>query len=136
MKTIVSGLITIVITALFHNCSTADAVINGGDTVDYVERASPVEYVTITSKGGSQVTFMTHALWGNSCGVYSRPIVSSTGSEYSIMIMGKQRNDAVCLTVMTLFDAPVTVFLPSPGAYRFKFWRSDTTAIDTTFTVK
>ena len=131
-----AGCAAFIVMTLFAGCVSADRNLTGNDGVEYVEHASPVEYIAITSKGGSQVTFMTHASWGNSCGSFSRAVISNSDSGYSIQIVGRQRKDAVCLAVMSVFTAPVTVFLPSPGAYRFKFWRSDAAYLDTTFTVK
>jgi len=102
----------------------------------YTERVSPVESIRMASKGASRVTFTAYASWGSSCGSYSRAEVGTTDSAFTIKIYGKEPKNAVCLAVMTTFEAPVTVFLPSPGAYTFKFWRSDSTSLDTTFTIK
>jgi hypothetical protein len=117
------------------SCShTSDANVNNGS--DYIERASSVISQTITAKGSSAVTFNVSGSWGSSCGTFSRAEIGRSGSEYTIKIFGKQPKSAVCLAVMSSFNAPLTIDLPSPGTYRFKFWQSDTANIDTTFTIK
>ncbi len=120
----------IVATAILFGCS------NSTDEGDYIEWATPVVSQEVKSKTSSLVSFTARASWGSSCGGFSRAVVAKTDSVYSIKVFGRQPKNAVCLAVMISFEAPVTINIPSPGTYSFKFWRSDSTTIDTTFIVQ
>jgi hypothetical protein len=134
MKTAHFVLIAALITAL-SACSHATDNGESGSG-NYVEHASPVLYQTVVKKGGASVSFLLGASWGNSCGSFSRAEVTFDNSDVSVKVIGRQPKGAVCLDVMSSFTAPVTVALPKPGAYRFLFWQSDTSAIDTMFVIK
>ena len=124
MKTIFMFFSLLVFT-FFLSCSKST---DEGE-IDWV---SPVVNQTVTTKTSSSVAFITKASWGNSCGRFSRSVVTKSDSIYSIKIFGKQPNNSVCATVMITFDAPVAVNITSSGSYTFKFWKSDSTSIDTT----
>lgn len=117
------------------SCSLVTSSQDKADS-EYMEAPSPVLSQNVATKGGASVTFMLKASWGSSCGSFSRAEVGRSGSEYTIKIYGRQLKSAVCLTVMSSYDVPLTIDLPSPGAYRFKFWQSDTSNIDTMFVIK
>lgn len=119
---------------ILGSCSHATDA-NGNDN-GTIEKASSVISQSIAVKGGSSVTFTLRASWPNSCGQFSHADVGQAGSLYSIKIFGKQPADAVCAQVLSSFTTSLTIELPAPGAYRFRFWQSDTTNIDTTFVVK
>lgn len=133
MKTLLVMLMTACMTGCSHAIDAPDSL---GPGPGYIEAASPALSQTIVKKGGSSVSFSVRASWGSSCGSFSRALVSLDGNVYTIKILGKQPKEAVCLTVMSSFTAPVTIELPSPGLYRYRFWQSDSTAIDTTFVTK
>ena len=129
MKTIIFYLSVSILIAL-GSCSSSS------DQGDYFERATPVLTQTVTAKTSTIVSFLARATWGSSCGSFSRSEVARTDSVYFIKVFGRQPKDAVCLTVVISFEAPITVNIPSPGTYSFKFWKSDSTSKDTTFTVQ
>jgi len=106
------------------------------DEGDYIERVTPVENQTVTSKTSTSISFNTVVGWGNGCGKFSRSDVIKADSVYLIKILGREPKDAVCTAVLISFNAPVTINLPSTGTYTFKFWRSDSTSTDTTITIQ
>ena len=115
---------------LIINCSKP------ADDGDYIEWPSETTHQRITAKTSSSISFIAQAAWGNSCGSFSRSLIIKTDSTYVIKIFGKQPKSAICLAVMSSFDAPVTINIPSSGTYTFKFWQSDSTSIDTTLTIQ
>lgn len=117
-------------------CSNATEGEGGGSAAGYTERASPVITQQVVKKGGASVSFRLLAAWGNSCGTFSRAQIAIEGDIISVKVIGREPTDAVCEAVMSSFTAPVTVDLPKHGKYRFLFWQSDTSAIDTTFVIK
>lgn len=105
------------------------------DNNDMEEHLSSVVRQSVTAKTTSSVSFLTRASWGSSCGSFSRSEVVITDTIVLIKVYGKQPKDAVCLAVMITFEAPVTVNIPLARTYTFKLWQSDSSSIDTTFSV-
>lgn len=116
--------------ASFVGCS------NSTDEGEYIERASPAVTQTVASQSLSSIAFTVRATWGSSCGSFSRSEITKTGSIYSIKILGKEPKETTCLAVMTSFEAPVIIRIPSTGTYTFKFWQSDNTSKDTTMVIR
>lgn len=100
---------------------------------DYIERRSPVGSFTVIDRSSSGVTFDAEAWWENSCGKFSRATVDRFDSVYVIQVFGREPNNSTCLAAMTPFHAGISLSGIVPGRYIFKFWRSDSTTIDTTF---
>lgn len=102
-----------------------------GDTNDEkLVLPSYVHSLIVTSRAPA---FVAKASWHNGCGRFERADISRKDSIYSIRIFGSQKKNAVCTQAPIEYDAPAS-FSPilERGTYTFKFWRSDTTSLDTT----
>ena len=119
----------VLLTALF--VSSCD---QGAQPEEFIELASGVVSQSVTAKTASSISFRALAGWGSSCGTFSRAEVTMADSIVFIKVFGKQPKKAFCAAVNTLFEAPVTITIPSPRTYTFKFWAGDSSK-DTTVAV-
>jgi hypothetical protein len=101
----------------------------------YIVLPSYVFYARVTSHSATQVDFIARAGWPNGCGQFARAEAQRTDSTVFITVYGIAERHALCTESPIEFDAPVTVQIPFPGAYTFKFWQWDTLSYDTTFTI-
>ena len=126
MKIILNGLVFIL--AAISGCSS----VNDNKT-EYIEGQSSVLKQTVISKSSSSVTFKVVASKGSSCGDYSRSDIIIHDSIASVKIFYKRPKDAVCLEVVSSYEADIVITnLPTRSNYLFKFWVNDTTTRDTT----
>lgn len=120
----------IFISIIFHftSCEQTEVISD-----DIVARA-PVLSVSVSSKSNSHVQFTAVASWHNGCGSFSHFTAVLKDSDFLITVFGKQPKDAFCTQAFIEFDAPVEITVPQSGTYRFSFWQSDSTSVDTTIT--
>jgi len=95
-------------------------------------RAVTVENV---SSNSNSISLTSIASWGSPCGYFSHYTVSQDRKDIFITVYGQQVYDAVCLTVMSSFEAPVKIMINGSGEYNLHFWQTDSTSLDTTITV-
>jgi hypothetical protein len=132
MKTAFPYLI-VALTTVLGSCKDYEGLIEDGPgEVSYFEEPSPVVSQKVTEKLPLMCSFMVRATWQTNCGRFSRVQLTTTGYVYSIKVFGVQINDTTCLAVPIIFDAEFGIGLDKPGIYTFKFWRSDSTSLDTT----
>jgi len=67
--------------------------------------------------------------------VYSHTEQSRVGNTFSLRGFATPAQDA-SLPAMSVIEATVNVSVGTAGSYSFRFWQSDTTTLDTTFTVQ
>ncbi len=103
---------------------------------EHLTLPSYVNSAMVTSTSSSQVSFIAKASWHNGCGRFARADVTQNGLVFQIIVYGTQKKNDICTQAFIEFDAPVTIHIPSMGTYTFKFWRSDTSSFDTTFTIQ
>jgi hypothetical protein len=103
---------------------------------EFLTLRSSVGSATVTSQSTSQVTFVAKASWHNGCGRFAHADIAQNASSFFITVYGTQPKDAVCTQAFIQFDAPVIVQIPSAGTYTFKFWQTDSTSYDTTWTIQ
>jgi hypothetical protein len=95
---------------------------------------SPVKSISILSQTNNKVSFMAKASWPNGCGYFSHFTYSKTNSNFYITVFGTQPKHATCTLAFIEYDAPVDLTIDKAGTYTFKFWRTDSTSVDTTIT--
>ncbi len=104
------------------------------DEGEIVTGKSPVVTISSTNKSSNKVSFIVKASWYNGCGSFSHFTSSQTDSTFYITVYGRQPKNATCTQAFIVYDAPVDITITGLGKYRFKFWQSDTTSVDTTIT--
>lgn len=56
--------------------------------------------------------------------------------EYLVSFYARLDGQDVCPAVGYTIEVPFVVFIPDPGTYKFHFWQSDTTTLDTTLIIQ
>jgi hypothetical protein len=123
-----SAFFMVLLLALFAACDF------GQSDDEVVTLPSPVRFVRVTNDSALTLTLVAKASWHNGCGHFGRAEVTRNGLVYSIKVFGSQKKNAVCTQAFIEYDAPVS-FMLEAGTYTFKFWRSDTSSVDTTLTL-
>ena len=126
MKTLALLTILLAFSITIFECNSST---NNGEMLTL---PSPVVSVTVSQKSTTQISFLAKASWHNGCGRFAYFDSTRTGFTYSIKVFGTQPKNAVCTQAFIQFDAPVAIKIPVSGSYTFRFWRSDTTSLDTT----
>jgi hypothetical protein len=103
---------------------------------DLIIRDSGVGEIKNIDISSLNVSFIVLAGWTNSCGRLHHADIEKNASIYSIKVVGCQFKDDVCLEAMLPFEAEININVKLPGEYTFKFWRSESTTIDTTIFLK
>lgn len=98
--------------------------------------AVPVDSIAVGQVNGSGAGFIARVGWRNACGEFSHNVITRDGNTFTVTVIGKEYISpaTACAQVETSFSAPVSVPLPGPGTYTFRFWRTDSTTLDTTLT--
>ena len=115
---------------LINSCSTTT------DPADLIIRASSVAEISNVDLSSQNVTFHVKAWWSNSCGRLHHADIVKSDQSYDIKLFGFQKKEDICLTVISKYDAEVSINVQSPGKYTFKFWESDIATVDTTITIE
>lgn len=114
---------------LFLSCQEPE------DNPKMITAKSPVTSIVDVTRTGGIVTAWVWASWPNGCGRYSHYEIFSADSVRVITVYGQQPEGAVCTQGIIRYLTGISIpSLPS-GSYTFRFWQSDTTTVDTTFTL-
>ena|GEM_PF-2722296 len=132
VKTIPALILLFLLAFIFFNCSIFD---HGTEWVYYT--MYPHAILNVDSGGiGRKVYFELASAFNSSCDEFSHAVVREENKDYLVKFFQRHKRDARCLTVM--IDTQIRwSFTPlSPGEYRFHFWQSDSTSLDTTIVIR
>jgi hypothetical protein len=101
----------------------------------YIVLPSHVFGARVTGHSATQVRFIARAGWYGGGGRFARAEVLHNDTTVFITVYGMQERDAISSASPIEFDAPVTVQIPFPATYTFRFWPWDTHSYDTTFAI-
>lgn len=105
-----------------------------GNNGEYASQRSSVASISVSAKTNKSIFFIAKATWHNGCGRFSHFTSTKSESTFTISVYGKQPKDAICTQAFIEFDAPVEIAISAAGTYTFKFWKTDSSSIDTTIT--
>lgn len=97
---------------------------------------APVISVKEINARNNIVSILAVASWSDGCGSFSHYSVNSNNKDISIVIYVNKPSELACPAVMISFDAPIDIVVDGAGDYNFHFWQTDSTSLDTTFTVR
>lgn len=69
------------------------------------------------------------------CWIFVRTEYSKQSNVFSVSVYGRRVSNNPCVQVLSSLKATLTAAVDSAGSYTFRFWRSDTSSVDTTVTV-
>jgi hypothetical protein len=97
----------------------------------------PVDSISVGQVDSTSAAFTLRCWWYNGCGEYSHDSITYNAGTYVIKVVGKEyvRSDIACTQALKKIYAQVQIPLSGPGIYVCKFWRTDSTTMDTTLTV-
>lgn len=95
---------------------------------------SPVTSIVDVTRTGTIVTAWVWASWPNGCGRYSHYEIFSADSVRFITVYGQQPEGAVCTQGFIRYLTGISIPNLPAGSYTFRFWQSDSTTVDTSFT--
>ncbi len=103
----------------------------------WVYSPMPVDSISVGQVDSSSAAFIAKAWWGDGCGQFSHYVLANDGNACKVTIIGKEyvEPDKACIQICMRYNVPVSVPLPGPGTYTFKFWRTDGSTLDTTLTI-
>jgi hypothetical protein len=103
----------------------------------WIQTPMAVDSIGVGQVDSTGAGFIVRAWWHDGCGRLSHNSIVRNGNSYSVAIWGEEyiNHGTACSQVMTSFRVPVAVTLPGPGTFTFRFWRTDSTTLDTTLTV-
>jgi hypothetical protein len=114
---------------------TLAACTNGNEPTEMIERGSPVTRVISTTIQNQTVTLTLESWWSNGCGRFVRHEQQVSGNTVSVKVIGNEPKGAICTQNIISLQSVLTVPNLRSGSYRFQFWKSDSTTLDTTIQV-
>ena len=69
------------------------------------------------------------------CWQVARAEIDRADRSIGVRMIGRRDPEEVCIQVLSPVHDTIAVSVPEPGSYAFSFWRSDSTRLDTTFTL-
>ncbi len=92
----------------------------------------PHEILTIESGGaGTEMSFEIASFLNTPCHKYSHADVKQDNFDIFVEFYQKQKREAICTQVIVDTRINWSINMRSPGEYRFHFWQSDSTSLDT-----
>lgn len=98
-------------------------------------RPLAVDSVARIANGASYVRLRVSATAPDPCWQVARAEIDRTNRSIGVRMIGRRDPDEVCIQVLSPVHDTLAVPVPEPGSYAFSFWRSDSTRLDTTFTL-
>jgi hypothetical protein len=117
-----------------YNVSLQSCIFASED--DIITRAMPVSAIENIGKNKRQASFTVTVSTPNPCWEFHEAQIDKSENEVWVKIIGSIDEDINCIQILGQFTTTINVNFSSPGEYLIHFWKSDTTSIDTTITVK
>ena len=111
-------------TTILSSCSVFDD--------DDITRPVPVDSVFVNNTSNLSADFTAKIYCGSYCWKNTYFEKSINGNNVFIKIFAVSDESSVCPAVCVEYQIPINITLPVSGSYRFHFWKSDTSSIDTT----
>lgn len=92
----------------------------------------PVKGFKSIKKEDGKVIFEVYASYPNGCGSFSHSEYKQTNRDFNIDVYGKQKEGATCTDQIKTIEGVVELNQPLSGPYKYSFWQSDTSSLDTT----
>lgn len=102
---------------------------------DSLFRPLSVDSVARIASGPESLHLRVSATAPDPCWEVARAEIDRTDRSIGVRMIGRRDAEAVCIQVLSPVHDTIAVSVPEPGSYAFSFWRSDSTHLDTTFTL-
>lgn len=102
---------------------------------DSLFRPLAVDSVARLAHGPESLRLRVSATAPDPCWQVARAEIDRTDRSIGVRMIGRRDPDEVCIQVLSPVHDTIDVSVPEPGSYAISFWRSDSTRLDTTFTL-
>jgi hypothetical protein len=122
----------IIVSVLFAGCSLFP------HDSDYEYYTMYPQEVAAADHGGigDDISFEIESAFNSSCGEYSHAEIRRSNFDLFVKFYQRRKRETVCATVMVPTRIRWRYNPVTAGEYRFHFWRSDSTSLDTTILVR
>ena len=117
-------IIFLFLTIILSSCSSFED--------DEVRNPIPVDSILVNNISNLTADFTATIFCGSYCWKNTFFEKSVNGSNVYIKTFAVSDGSAVCPEVCVEVETPIIISLPTSGSYKFHFWKSDTSSIDTT----
>lgn len=99
---------------------------------DVIAPADSIRFVSVQDRA---ITINVYSRCSDPCWLYSRSTETHTDNEITMKFYKVRKEQSVCPQVITWLTIPVNITVATAGKYTLKFYRSESSSLDTTVTL-
>lgn len=102
----------------------------------YVYMTAPVDSIRVTAAESNALSLICYVTVPDPCWELTGADVKQASRDFSVKVRARREKSKICIAIPARLEIPVRLRVQQAGDYELRFWRSDTSRLDTTLMIQ